>query len=132
MFLNQLLDEEKKAFISLSIYAANSDGDFAEEEKVMFQEYCKEMELENISAKDIISKDEIIDIFKESEEHNKKIALFELLGLVYSDGKYMNEEKNFVEDFVRKIGLSEDIIKEQTELVVKYLNIVKEIVQVVK
>ena len=71
MFLNQLLDEEKKAFISLSIYAANADGDFAEEEKVMFQEYCKEMELENISAKDIISKDEIIDIFKESEEHNK-------------------------------------------------------------
>ena len=132
MFLNQLLDEEKKAFISLSIYAANADGDFAEEEKVMFQEYCKEMELENISAKDIISKDEIIDIFKESEEHNKKIALFELLGLVYSDGKYMNEEKNFVEDFVRKIGLSEDIVKEQTELVVKYLNIVKEIVQVVK
>ena len=132
MFLNQLLDEEKKAFISLSIYAANADGDFSIEEKSMFQEYCKEMDLESFSAKDIISMDDIVNTFKMSEEHNKKIALFELLGLVYSDGMYKDEEKKFVMDFVKKIDLAENIVEEQLKLVIKYLDVLKEIVQVVE
>lgn len=45
MFLNQLSNEEKNAFISLSVKISEANGVFDELEKEMIQEYCKEMEI---------------------------------------------------------------------------------------
>ena len=75
MFLNQLSDKEKNAFISLSVQASKSNGVFAEEEKAMIQEYCKEMDIPLFDANDAISMDEIVAVFNESELTIKKIVL---------------------------------------------------------
>lgn len=45
MFLSQLSEKEKNAFISLIMHVSNFNGIFADEEKVMIQEYCKEMDI---------------------------------------------------------------------------------------
>lgn len=41
MFLNQLSNREKNAFISLSVKISEANGVFDELEKEMIQEYCK-------------------------------------------------------------------------------------------
>lgn len=131
MFLNQLSEKEKDAFISLSVHAANSDGVFADEEKVMIQEYCREMGLANFDIENVKSMGDVVDVFKESDLHIKKIVLLETLGLVYSDGIYDEEEKGFIKEYAGKIGLAEDDVEKQTVLIKEYLDVLKKIVETV-
>ena len=130
MFLNQLTDSEKAAFISFSVHAANSDDVFADEEKVMINEYCKEMELDYPDKDNIMSMEDIMAVLSKSDIHNKKIVMFEILGLVYSDGEYAEEEKRFVNTYAKEIGLTEEDVKKQTELIIRYLGLLKEICEI--
>ena len=45
MFLNQLSNKEKKAFINLSMMISKSNGVFDEAEQEKIQAYCTEMEI---------------------------------------------------------------------------------------
>ena len=100
MFLNQLSEREKKAFLELTVHVSNSNGVFADEEKAMIQEYCKEMEIKEFNMDNIVPLEEIIGEIKKSSLHIKKIILLEILGLVYADGTYDADEKSFVLNFV--------------------------------
>lgn len=127
MFLNQLTPLEKEAFVSLGVNAAKANGEFATEERAMIKEYCKEMEIPFFDAEEAKTADDIESVFKTSTESHKRIALFELLGLMVADGSYDNMEKDFVLDFATKVGLSENDIYKLYELLKKYLDLVKEI-----
>lgn len=131
MFLNQLSEKEKDAFISLSVHASNANGVFAEEEKIMIEEYCKEMSISFFDAKDVKSMDEVIAVFKESDLHIKKIVLLETLGLVYSDGNYDDEEKGFIKEFAGMIELEKSDVEKLTEVIKKYLEVLKEIGEII-
>lgn len=129
MFLNQLSEKEKRAFISLGIHVAKSDGIFVEEEQKMLKEYCKEMEIEYLDSVQPMLIDELVQLYSESKGHIKKIILFELLGLAYSDGKYHDTEKVFISEFAKKIGLCDTDVEKATRLFIKYFTLVEEIVQ---
>ncbi len=131
MFLNQLTVLEKEAFISLSIHAAKANWVFADEEYAILEEYCMEMGIAFFDAENIKPIDVIVDVFKESTDHNKKIVLLEILGLVYSDGKFDEREKAFVKEYARKIGLTDSDVEKQTKLINKYLGVLKEIVEAI-
>ena len=131
MFLNQLSDKEKNAFISLSVQASKSNGVFAEEEKAMIQEYCKEMDIPLFDANDAISMDEIVAVFNESELTIKKIVLLETLGLVYYDGEYDDSKKGFVKEYANKIGLTDEDVEKQTEAVKTYLDALKKVAEAI-
>ena len=131
MFLNQLTMLEKESFISLSIHAAKANGIFADEEYAMLEEYCKEMGIAFFDANNVKSLEQVFDVYKDSDEKNKKIVLFEILGLLYSDGAYDDLEKKFAIDFAEKVGLSKEIVEMQTELLIRYLDLVKEIGNVI-
>lgn len=51
--------------------------------------------------------------------------MLEIPGLVYSDGEYAAEEKKFVNTYAEKIGLTEEDVKKQTELIIRYLRVLK-------
>ena len=127
MFLNQLSEKEKEAFISLSVHVSNSNGIFADEEKVMIQEYSKEMEIPEFDTNEAKSIDEIINVFKSSELHIKKVIMLEVLGLVYSDGFYDAEEENFIKKFSNDIGLADEIVESLTVAIKKYSDALKEV-----
>ena len=127
MFLNQLSVKEKEAFISLSVHVSNSNGIFADEEKVMIQEYSKEMEIPEFDTNEAKSIDEIINVFKSSELHIKKVIMLEVLGLVYSDGFYDAEEENFIKKFSDDIGLADEIVESLTVAIKKYSDALKEV-----
>lgn len=131
MFLGQLSEKEKKAFISLSVHASNSNGIFAEEEKLMIQEYCKEMGISLFDVGNSISMDEVVAIFKESELPIKKIVLLETLGLLYSDGVFDVSEKGFINEYAKKIGLTDADVEKQTIAIKEYLEALKKIAEAI-
>ncbi len=131
MFLGQLSEKEKNAFISLSIHASNSNGIFADEEKVMIQEYCKEMGIPFFDADNAISMDEVVAVFMESELRIKKIVLLETLGLLYSDGEFDDSEKGFINEYAKKIGLTDEDIEKQTEAIKEYLVVLKKVAEAI-
>ena len=128
MFLNQLNQNEKEAFMSLSVHVANANGILANEEKEMIQEYCREMGIDSFDEKDIASMDNVLAVFEQSDLRIKKIVLFEILGLAYADGEYEDSEDNFVMRFAAELGLNNNTVKEQKDLLVEYLEILKKIV----
>lgn len=131
MFLNQLSAEEKKAFANLSVQVAKANGEVAEEEKGMIREYCKEMEIPVISLDDVWPMDKIISVFSDSNMHVKRIVLLETLGLVYADGNYDEAEQGMVKDYAEQIGLSSADVEEQTDLIKRYIELLKEIAMAV-
>lgn len=129
MFLDKLNSEEQDAFLSLSVYAAKANGVVAEEEKNMIEEYCREMGIAFFDAEDVLPFEKIVEIYSESEIQNRKIVLLEILGLVYADGIYDEKEKAFIQDFAEKICLDSEIVEKQTELIIRYLALAKEMAE---
>lgn len=129
MFLNQLLSEEKEAFVSLSIHAAKANGVIEQEELAMIDEYCREMNIESYDMKNVMETEQILDIYKNSDVKHKKIVLLETLGILYADGEYDQQEKQFVCEFFEKIGLSKDDVTRQEKLLNKYMDVVKELME---
>ncbi len=127
MFLNQLTLAEKEAFVSLTVHAANANGIFEENEYKIIEEYCKEMGIAFFDAKNVMSMNRIVEIFKEAEEKHKKIVLLETLGLLHADGFYDEKEKKFVIDYANKIGLKDSDVETQSVLIDRYIGLVKEI-----
>jgi len=128
MFLNQLLSNEKEAFVSLSIHAAKANNVIEKEEIAMIEEYCKEMEIESFDLENAMEIDKILEIYEKSEQKHKKIVLLETLGLLYADGEYDEQEKRFIYDCSEKIGLTKADVDRVEKLLGRYLNIVKDLV----
>ena len=75
---------------------------------------------------------EIIGEIKKSSLHIKKIILLEILGLVYADGTYDADEKSFVLNFVKEIGLSDETAEAQTVVIKEYLNVLQKITEAIE
>ncbi|WP_045515810.1 hypothetical protein [Neobacillus niacini] len=92
MFLTELQQEEKEAFLELAYLIATIDGNYSVFENPVIVKYQKEMDLEDYSSKGATLED-ILKVFK--EERSKHIVLTEILRLVYSDGiVHENEQKS--------------------------------------
>lgn len=115
----------------MSVHAANSNGVFADEEKVMIQEYCREMRIPFFDAENAISMEEVVEVFKDSALRIKKIVLLETLGLVYSDGMFDDSEKGFANDYAKRIGLTDEDVNKQTEAIKEYLEALKKIAEAI-
>ena len=129
MFLNRLDSVEQDAFISLAVKAAEANGHIADEEYQMIEEYCKEMGMIFFDARNVKSKDEAIKVFSASEEQHKRIVMLEILGLMYADGTYDSDEKNFVKEISDGIGISEEMVKKIEDKLIKYIQMTRELVE---
>lgn len=127
MFLNRLELIEKEAFVSLAVKAAEVNGHVADEEYQMIEEYCKEMGIAFFDAKNVKSIEEVISIYSGSSEQNKKIAVLEIIGLMFADGGYDDEEKAFVNKFAEGIGVSNDSVQKCEDALGKYIDMSREL-----
>ena len=127
MFLNKLDLIEKEAFVSLAVRAAEANGHFTDEEYQMIEAYCKEMDIGFFDAKNLKPMEDVIRVFSEADEQHKRIAVLELVGLMYADGGYDEKEKEFVTDFVNKIGVSEHALKKIEATLMKYVDMTREL-----
>ena len=132
MFLNRLDASEKETFVSLAIRAAEANGQIAEEEYQMIEEYCREMNIEKFDMKTTLSKEDIIKVYADSQEQHKKIVVLELIGLMYADGDYDAEENAFVEEIANGIGVPIDAVKKMEKVLLKYVEMTKELMECIE
>ena len=113
MFLNILNNDEKKAFLELAHYTARVDDDFSEDEELMIQTYCMEMEIEDINY-DEDSFDIKSTLSKFTTLQSKKIALLEIMALIYTDG-LKDEEQEIIDKMVVSFNFNQELAKEYAQ-----------------
>lgn len=111
MYLNNLNYDEKCSFIELAQIVSEVDGKISFEETTVINQYLREIGFsENFEflPKDL---DEIIKSFENSSLTNKKIVLFELLVLVYSDNEFCKREEDVVNLLIQAFDINEEDYK---------------------
>ena len=131
MFLNRLTEDEKKGFLILAKCAAQSNGEFAVEELMILRSYCGEMGIDEAFINMIpdVAMKEVAKGFKVSSEANKRIILFELLGMMHADGTYDAAEKKFINSFAKEIGIKRKTITNLDRMMGEYTELVAHIAE---
>ena len=95
MFLNELKKDEGIAFIKLVKQLANIDETFSKEEKDLYIDYLKELNLKESDINDSKIED-VFTLLSVSNDRSKEIIYFELVVLALIDGEYEEKEVEFL------------------------------------
>ena len=125
MYLSYLNEKQKYLFLEFAYCLAVSDGDYSIEEENLMNAYCDEMsiifDLNKITDK---SPEKIIEkINFECNQQEKKIFIFEALGLVLSDLNYTESEKQIIDIALNKFGLKENFKNNCENIIREYMNL---------
>ena len=105
MFLNRLNDEEQVAFLELAHYLARSDNNFSVSEEDIINNYCVEMQIENIEFN--VNKFDIYNTLgKIKNKKSQKNVLLEIMALIYSDNFLHEEERKVLEKILEEFNLN--------------------------
>lgn len=117
MFLNQLLDNEKKSFIDLALYVIYLDNKLAKEEERLFEQYSMEMALNiNLSTYEReIDLNNIYINFEKSEKVTMRKIFIELVALIHSDNDIAVEEEKFIVKFMEKFNIDNKMYEESKD-----------------
>lgn len=128
MFLHLLNEENKSRFIELCEYAALADEVLENKEKETISMYCREM---GISEVKLGEKRELGTLLEELSQNadlsEKKIILFEILGLMLSDEKYDEKEEQFVYDIIKKLEIEKQVVLQIRSLLDIYKAVYREL-----
>lgn len=125
MYLSNLTEKQKYLFLEFAYCLAVSDGDYSIEEQNLINAYCNEM-LVTFDSTKIIDKlpEKIIEkINLDCNEQEKKIFIFEALGLVLSDLDYTESEKQIINSALMKFGLKDEFRNECENIIKEYMNL---------
>lgn len=108
MFLNRLNPWEKSAFLLIAHHVAHADGEFCDREQLIIDKYCMEMQVDDVdySTSDFNLADNLAVFERDS---HKKIALLELMALVFSDEVYHPAEKAVIDEIVEIFELNPNL-----------------------
>ncbi len=106
MYLMNLENNEKFAFLKLAYYIANIDGEFDLEEMNIIEEYCAEMGLEDVDM-DTEGFDLQETLAEIKNPKSQKIALLELMILIHSDDKLHKFEQKVIMDIAMAYNFSQ-------------------------
>lgn len=120
MFLEMLSDFQRELFLHLAICAAKANNIVDEAEKEMILRFAKEMDIEPITNTDK-NADEVIRELKEScGDLERKIILFEIIGIILSDQNCDELEKRFLNNLAAKFEITEETVNNMISLVREY------------
>lgn len=132
MYLAVLNETQKKLFLGLAYHIAQADGVYHDAEKSMMAAYCLEAQIEldeTITAKTaeaII--DELSDVCGERE---KKIIIFEAIGLAMADNIRDIAEEKLIRTAITKLGVTEAYSAGCVKLLKNYMQLQGQINQLV-
>ena len=122
MFLHLIAEKNKRLFLSLTKSLCHADGHFTDDERAMV-EYCKELEIASDSADAVSDPKELMQqLAASSDAREKKIIVFELLGLAHVDKDFSADERRFVEELRTVFAMDTDYIQRAEELIRSYLD----------
>jgi len=108
MFLNRLNYKEKEAFLSLAHHVAHSDNHLSIDEELVIDKYSMEMQMDDIDYdKSKFDLAKVLATFEQST--HKKIALLEIMALVYADGVVAKEENELIKQMIEQFDLNPNL-----------------------
>ena len=118
MFLNVLNQEERTKCLELFYLVVNIDGNYAEEEQTLMENYKIELGFAEVpEIKD--SLEELINYFSTKSESIRKMLYFEICGLVFADDSVAEEERELLDSIQMKFGIDKERLIQIEELVVE-------------
>ncbi len=106
MFLNQLQDEQKKAFLSLALKLIQADGVTDPREEMIFLAMRQEMGLWQETQLPQGSVEKLSAPF--ADKKSQRIVILELLGLVYADERFQEQEQRLLRGLANLFEISEE------------------------
>jgi len=92
---------KKKIFLKLAHYMARVDDNFMEEQKILIEQYCLEMNIDDVEFDEkTFVLEEILNMI--DNDYSKKIILLEIMAVVYADD-ILHEKEQEVIDKICKI-----------------------------
>ncbi len=131
MFLHVWKENEKEAFIDLARLAAACNGSVSEEEEIMIEQYCAEMGIP-LPMSHAHTLEGVLACFEDSDIRSRKIIVFEIIGLIFSDGDFDEKESRFIEKIATALGISIHQVQEMLELTGRYLHVLNDILCVIE
>ncbi|MBP5528663.1 MAG: TerB family tellurite resistance protein [Lachnospiraceae bacterium] len=117
--------------MQLAVVAAKANGKFDETEQEMLIKFANEMNIEPKSESNK-SFDELVDeLAKISSKKEKKIILFEAIGILNSDGEFDEKEAEYLANVAKKFDISKEDLEYMMSLVSYYIELFDEIVYTV-
>ncbi len=131
MFLEMLKDEQKDLFLQLAVQAAKANGKFDETEKEMLIKFANEMNIEPKSESDKSIDELTEELAKITGKKERKIILFEAIGILNSDGEFDEKEAEYLANIAKKFEISKEDLEYMMSLVSYYVELFDEIVYTV-
>lgn len=124
MYLSMLNDTQKELFLELAYKLASIDGNYTEQEQFMIKGYCAEMQIEFQHIDISKSIEEIIELMQaECSEREKRIILFEAIGLALIDSDYDERERKMVGNMVEVFRIKNGFDKDCEKLLKEYIGL---------
>lgn len=121
MYLGLLNEEQKELCIGLAINLASIDGNFSDEEKTMIDAYCYEMGISYDYSKEIAEISDIVErLHVISDMREKKIIVFEAIGLAMADNDFHEKERIMIRTMVEKFNMEESYIDKCEHVIEEY------------
>lgn len=132
MYLAKLSKEQKELFLGLAYELSNIDGNYSEDEKNIMSEYCREMGIEFHKETMVMPIEKLIDRINEiSNDRDKKIFIFELVGLAMVDQKYDVTERELIRKMEETFETHMDFSQKCESIINEYISFQTRINQLV-
>jgi len=124
MYLFTLRKEVKDLFLEFAYHIAMADGVYQDEERLTMESYCNEMRIPLDETKIRSSVDEILDsIDKECNDQEKRIILFEAIGMAVCDNDFHPTERRLINCAVKHFGWSNEFADKCEQFLWEYMKL---------
>ena len=115
MFLRQLSNKQKELTLGLAVLAAKANSVIEKDEEYCLRLYAEEMGIDVNNASPLPLKEICAELISISNEKEINQIVFEIIGLMFSDSEFDNDEKSFVRNVTTHLNVS----KEKTDTMVE-------------
>lgn len=124
MYLTRLNEKQKVVFLELAYQIVSADGNYSDAEKQMMTAYYREMELSSETEVKEKKLEEIIaELNKAFGIVEKKIVVFEAVGLAMIDGNCASSEKDILNRVQSAIGIPTEYYSQCESLIKDYIEL---------
>ena len=124
MFLQDLNDNEKKAFLTLALEFIVIDGQLDTEEELLVEQMQREMGVTTSYKPEEKSREELLDIFE--SRRSKVVCVIEMQALGYANMEYHTKEIEYIAEMAKHFGITPQTLQKIDKWVLTQLSLLYE------
>ena len=123
MYLAMLNERQKQLFFGLAYHLVSVDGDFSDSERQTLESYCHEMQIDCVSDSHSIPIGDIIKGLKNTcEVTERKIIVFEAIGLALCDSNCDATEREFLDSLMAELDVDKAFARQCEAMLKEYMD----------